>query len=227
MSARSRFFGSLFFVLLLVLSNGALAADAGLVGWWKFDEGSGAVAGDSSRSGNNGTLVGAEWAAGGWNQKGHCLEFLYADSESDLVDLGFMDVVGEGITITSWVNPYSFNRHDARVISKSSTGATGDGHWWMLGTNNGVNVRFRLKTNQNDTTLTLIDTAGILVTGEWQFITAPLGWCHGLHVCQHRRDGQRRQGRDRRSDGCQCTRGHWQPARNGRGWPARLGRSDR
>ena len=28
----------------------------GLVGWWRFDEGSGTVAGDSSGNGNNGTI---------------------------------------------------------------------------------------------------------------------------------------------------------------------------
>jgi Concanavalin A-like lectin/glucanases superfamily/F5/8 type C domain len=172
MSARSRLSVGLLAVLLLILSTGAFAADSGLVGWWKFDEGAGTTAGDSSRNGNTGTLAGPEWIAPGWDQKGHCLEFLYEGDESDVVDLGHMDVVGEGITITAWANPYSFSRHDARIISKSSTGATADGHWWMLGTINGVNVRFRLKTNESATTLTLIDTAGVLVTGEWQFITA-------------------------------------------------------
>jgi hypothetical protein len=30
----------------------------GLVGWWRFDEGSGSVAGDGSGNGNNGTVYG-------------------------------------------------------------------------------------------------------------------------------------------------------------------------
>ena len=161
-------------ILLLIATGLAHASDAGLVGWWRFDEGAGTLAADSSGSGNDGTVVGGDWVAPGWDEKGYCLEFLYADDESDLIDLGTMNVVGEGITITGWINPYSFTQNDARVISKSSTGATADGHWWMLSTLNGVNVRFRLKTNENDTTLTLIDTAGLLVTGEWQFVTA--GW---------------------------------------------------
>jgi concanavalin A-like lectin/glucanase superfamily protein len=162
------------FVLISILIGTGMtgAADSGLVGWWRFDEGSGTVAADSSRNGNDGTIVGAAWSAPGWDDKGHCLEFLYGDDESDLVDVGTMDVVGDGITITGWVNPYSFSQNDARIISKSSTGATADGHWWMLSTLNGVNVRFRLKTNENNTTLTLADTAGLLVTGEWQFVTA-------------------------------------------------------
>ena len=150
----------------------ACGADSGLVGWWKFDEGAGTVAGDSSRNGHPGTLVGPEWTSPGWNGTGYCLEFLFADDESDLVDLGTMDVVGSGITITAWMNPHSFAQHDARVISKSNTAATANGHWWMLGINNEVNARFRLKTNESDTTLTLIDTAGVIVAGEWQFLTA-------------------------------------------------------
>jgi len=40
-------------------------AQSGLVGWWKFDEGSGAVTADSSGYGNTGTLVSSPvWAAG-------------------------------------------------------------------------------------------------------------------------------------------------------------------
>ena len=144
-------------------------ADASLIGWWKFDEGSGTVTADSSGHGHMGTVVGAEWTAGGWNQDGHCLKFDY-DDESDRVDLGTMDVFGTGITITAWINPASFRQHDARVISKSSTGATADGHWWMLGTNEGGHVRFRIKTNEGNKTLTLIDRAGVLSVGEWQFI---------------------------------------------------------
>lgn len=40
-------------------------AGSGLVGWWKFDEGSGTMAGDSSGSGNSGTLSsGVVWTTG-------------------------------------------------------------------------------------------------------------------------------------------------------------------
>jgi hypothetical protein len=47
--------------LSMILTNSA-AAD--LVGWWKFDEGSGTTAVDSSGRGNDGTLEGAGWDAG-------------------------------------------------------------------------------------------------------------------------------------------------------------------
>ena len=44
----------------------------GLVGWWRFDEGTGTVAGDSSGNGNNGTISGTvsgtSWVAGQYGQ---------------------------------------------------------------------------------------------------------------------------------------------------------------
>ncbi len=158
-------------ILGFLASGRAAALDFSLVAWWRFDEGSGTVAGNAAGQANNGTVVGADWVEGGWNGTGHCLEFIYGEGDRVAIDNN-MDVVGSGITISAWVDPYSFTQNDARIISKSSTGATADGHWWMVSTNGGVNVRFRLKTDESNTTLTLVDTAGVLVTDEWQFITA-------------------------------------------------------
>jgi len=43
--------------------KGAFHDEAGLVGLWHFDEGSGLIANDSSDYGNNGSIVGANWTA--------------------------------------------------------------------------------------------------------------------------------------------------------------------
>jgi len=41
------------------------AAQAGLVGWWRFEEGSGNIANDSSGNGHHGTILGTpEWVSG-------------------------------------------------------------------------------------------------------------------------------------------------------------------
>ncbi len=37
------------------------AANSDPVGWWKFDEGSGTIAADSSGNGNDGKIIGATW----------------------------------------------------------------------------------------------------------------------------------------------------------------------
>lgn len=50
-----------------------LAEEKGLVGWWKFDEGEGTVAKDSSGKGNDATIHGATWTKKG--QSGNALFF--------------------------------------------------------------------------------------------------------------------------------------------------------
>ena len=51
----SNAFGSTTSAVAQIDVNGSLTE--GLVGWWKFDEGSGTVAYDSSGNGNNGNLT--------------------------------------------------------------------------------------------------------------------------------------------------------------------------
>ena len=65
MSVNRIFLVSVVLMLGLMISGAAQAADPSLVGWWKFDEGSGGAALDSSGRGNNGTLEGsAGWDVG-------------------------------------------------------------------------------------------------------------------------------------------------------------------
>ena len=49
------------FVAVLIMAHNV---SAGLVGHWKFDEGSGTTASDSSGRGNHGTITDARWDAG-------------------------------------------------------------------------------------------------------------------------------------------------------------------
>ena len=90
------------FVLVvgLVLTNVADAAEPGLVGWWKFDDGSGTTASDSSDNGNHGTLNGGpEWVAG---QLGGALKF---DGSNDYVGTGksLLSNMSE-FTLAGWVS---------------------------------------------------------------------------------------------------------------------------
>jgi len=62
MSKKLIYLISLVLVLGMVLTG---AAKADLVGWWRFNEGSGDTANDSSGNGHHGTLLGnPEWAIG-------------------------------------------------------------------------------------------------------------------------------------------------------------------
>ena len=137
------------------------------VGWWKFDEGSGDAVMDSSGNGHTGEIQGAAWVDGGWNGLGWCLDF---DGNDDRVEIGVVDVQGAGITLAAWVAPDSFNINDGRMISKAQEWGEND-HWWMLSTINQSFLRFRLKTEGQNTT-TLIADQGELQIGEWQHATA-------------------------------------------------------
>jgi len=153
------------FCLILVLTG---AAEADLVGLWRFDEESGTTAHDSSGNGRDGTLIGdPKWTAG---KIGGALEF---DGQNDVVDLGAFDVTGSGITLAGWVKPITFAINDGRVISKANEWGEND-HWWMLSTISSggeIRLRFRLKTEGQNTT-TLIAGSGPLVTDEWQHAAA-------------------------------------------------------
>ncbi len=87
-----------FSVLVLSIAGNT---EAELVGHWKFDEGSGAVAHDSSGNGNDGTFQSdPQWVGG---RLGVALEF----DGDDWVNFGNPPklVITGPITITCWVNP--------------------------------------------------------------------------------------------------------------------------
>ena len=75
----------------------------GLVGWWKFDEGSGTVAYDSSGNGNDGNLTnGPTWATG---KIGGALSF---DGVDDYVELDNFELGGE-MSFSVWVRYFALN----------------------------------------------------------------------------------------------------------------------
>ena len=125
------------------------SASAELVGYWRFDEGSGTTAADSSGNGGDGTFQGSpQWVPG---RSGSALEF----DGDDWVDCGdILDIAGP-ITIACWVNP---------------AGLTDDNGWvarWDVYAfkSSGTSLRFTtpgiLDYTANNTTLQI---------GEWQHV---------------------------------------------------------
>jgi len=100
---------SVVLVLGLALTSAVEAADPSLVGWWKFDDGSGTTAMDSSGNGNDGTLNGgAQWTDG---QIGGAIQFNGSDSS---VTAPHIPLNSQSFTITMWVNPVLYT--DQTVI---------------------------------------------------------------------------------------------------------------
>jgi len=84
-----------------VTYNPALVVDPNLVGWWQFDDGSGAVAGDSSGYGNDGDLRGdPQWVAGYSNSA------LAFDGVDDYVEVPHSEAltVDNEVTVMAWIN---------------------------------------------------------------------------------------------------------------------------
>jgi len=96
-----------------------------LVAWWKFDETEGSSAGDSSGNNLVGTLVGnPQWRPLG-GKVGGALEF---DGEDDYVDIDeseSLDISGDQITVSAWINAERIN--ERQVIAAKT--ALADNTW--------------------------------------------------------------------------------------------------
>jgi len=97
-------------LVLSVALTGTTKAE--LVGWWRFDEGSGTVAHDTSGNGNDGTFKGdPQWVSG---FIGGALEF---DGVDDYVAIGDLDLTGS-FTLTFWMRPSSLPSGWHSVVMK-------------------------------------------------------------------------------------------------------------
>ncbi len=95
-------------------------ASADIVGYWKFDEGSGTVAADSSAYGNDGTLGGnAKWVTG---QIGGAIEF---DGNGDYVEIPHSPSLSitDAITIAAWTYMNSNASGEMAIVSKGGWAA--------------------------------------------------------------------------------------------------------
>jgi hypothetical protein len=132
----------------------------GLVGWWKFDEGSGTVAYDSSGNGNDGNLTnGPTWTDG---QIGGALSF---DGVDDYVTMG--DRTGEARfhnSVSYWFRAYQFN--NAEMISKSSPAQGLE----ILFYNGGL--KFFLMTGDVSENKVISFSTGNLNLNQWYHVTA-------------------------------------------------------
>ena len=90
--------------------------EEGLVAYYPFDEGAGAVLHDRSGNGNDGKILGAKWGKAGSD---FALEF---DGVDDYVDFGApkgLDITGP-VTLEAWINPHEMQlaRAEPGVVGK-------------------------------------------------------------------------------------------------------------
>ena len=115
------------------LSSSEVADLYGLIGYWKFDDGSGSTAIDSSSNGNNGTLFNnPSWVPG---KLGGALQFNGGSSYVEIQDAPVFEATSS-LTVSAWVYSPNFQQN-AMIVTKNpvntdwqlflETGSSGEG----------------------------------------------------------------------------------------------------
>jgi|Napbiome12C3dose_1001474.scaffolds.fasta_scaffold00057_2 hypothetical protein len=145
------------------------------VGYWKFDEGQGTVANNSSSQGStlNGTLTSMASPAtstSGWTQSGKFGKALVFDGTNDYISItdpgasSALDMNGQ-ITISTWIKTSGANNY-AGIIHKSNNSSTG----YQLGMSTSSDIRADLFKG---TTYDNVSTSGLNVEDNlWHSIIA-------------------------------------------------------
>jgi hypothetical protein len=107
----------LFYLVLVLSMAGNVSAD--LVGYWKFDEGSGNQAYDSSGYGNDGTIYGIPNWVDGWVST--ALDF---DGNTNYVEIPHNESLSmtDQITVAAWTNMRTGSSGNKLIVSKGGFG---------------------------------------------------------------------------------------------------------
>jgi outer membrane protein assembly factor BamB len=137
-------------------------ADTGLVGYWKFDEGSGSIAHDSSGNGNDGTVNGASWTTGISNG---ALQFDGIDDYVGISSSPSLALSGNQISLEMWIRPTvtlnSSNTSWIIIMDK------GDGYGFEMFPNSAT---FEFFVNIGDADQWLCTTTNNWIAGTWYHI---------------------------------------------------------
>jgi len=136
--------------------NLATDLDSGLVGYWKFDEGSGTTVGDSSGNGNTGTINGATWTSD--SVSGQALDFDGLDDYIEIQDSTSLHI-SNTITVAAWVKYDAIeNDPDTNAVVTKRSGESG----FSLHI-----VSDHLRFNVGSTYFNHVEGATVLQPGEW------------------------------------------------------------
>ncbi len=136
-----------------------------LVGYWKFNEGSGSVAGDSSGLGNDGTIHGASWVSGSPDGS-TALSFDGVNDYVEVPDSSSLDIT-DAITIEAWIKRDVGGTGYGRIVSKENDAQSNDiGYFLQLSSTGTVRLGF---ANGSSTYISAIGST-VVSTGVWHHI---------------------------------------------------------
>ena len=139
---------------------------SGLVGWWKFDEGSGATAADSSGNTNTGTLSGSTLPTWGTGPLAGDLSFDGSTSYVNVPTSSSLNIAGN-LSVGAWVKINSFK--DYGVIIEKGSGGTAATMNYAIWTYANRAISFYIADGINSQFLTY--TAPVGFEGSWHHIT--------------------------------------------------------
>ena len=155
---------SILLISFVAVLSAAGTASAQLVAWWRFDDGSGTTALDSSGNGNDGTLSGgATWVDG---QLGGAIQFNGTNSYVAAPHIPFND---QSFTITMWINPVLYTAQQV-VFGQVQTGSANLSMHFRIGGPGGtapVPGAVRMGFYSND----LNAPGGLILDNNWYHLT--------------------------------------------------------
>jgi hypothetical protein len=149
---------------------GSGGSQSGLIGWWKFDEGSGTIVYDSSGDGNHGTIYGATWIHYQEKTRGYWYgeTALNFDGIDDYVEIPNFFPYNESGTATMWVKP-AFEPNDGLTHWLIDGGVDSDtGFWWAKRSDN--TLCFNIRGNSPDTPITYPVNSSIFGNNTWHHV---------------------------------------------------------
>ncbi len=142
---------------------------AGLVGWWKLDDGAGQTAADSSGNGLDGTLTSTAWRSPGYDGTGGCIEL----DRAGYVDLGnpkALDLGTGNWTVTAWINTtITGTAETERGTVYAKGGDNGGGHRYTICVGEIASGCLTL-TCDDDVTKVQATGTTLVNNGEWHLV---------------------------------------------------------
>ncbi len=137
----------------------------GPVAYWKFDEGQGTSANDSTTHRNTGSVSGSQWKTGDSCINEKCLYFDGSDDSVHIDDSG--SLYNTQMTISAWIKGTTWDSNGGKYIVSKRGGASNE---FSLGVNADGNVFF-LAWDGNTGVTSLTSTA-TLSTNVWYYLSA-------------------------------------------------------
>jgi hypothetical protein len=163
--------------------------DEHLVGYWRFDEGSGDSARDSSGHANHGNLLNGAAREASDCHRGSCVRFDGFNGHIAVPLSSSLNLTGNQMAISFWMKPLGVNRDGAGQQWQHVIDNYSSYYIDLLGEDEGNrNMSFRVKNTAG--TLAVADGATQTTAGEWYHVVGVLRPAEAVIYLNGVRDGQ-------------------------------------